>query len=207
MPFLTAPTSLMSADHTKYYRNLYNNLYERAYDSLPPNQYIYGSISPSGVMQYPNYSSSPYAMMFGAGGYSPFLGGPMAFPTPNCATTMTAQVAAAAAANAALASMPHAPGYFPGGTPAEIAAQQAMLAQMYGVGGSGMANWMSMFGGPRGPPTQLAPYKPADSQQFWCKETDGSWTLRTQGDIAAGEVAPGHWERHASSGYFYWVRE
>ena len=54
-------------------------------------------------------------------------------------------------------------------------------------------------------PRQLAPYKPAAGQQFWCKELDGSWTLRTHSDIVMGELSPGHWEM-AKTGYHYWVR-
>ena len=106
---------------------------------------------------------------------------------------MAAQAAAAAAANAALAAMPSAPSYFVGGGTMDFAAQQAYL--------------MAQLGVPKQPPTQLAPYKPADGTQFWCKETDGSWTLRTHSDILIGEVSPGHWERHTTSGYFYWVRQ
>lgn len=124
---------------------------------------------------------------------------PMSMPMQmaGCATaaTMTAQAAAAAAANAALAAMPSGPNYFVG-NPADFATQQAFIAAQY-----------AQMGMPKPPPTQLAPYKPADGQQFWCKELDGSWTLRTHQDIVMGEVSPGHWERHSSSGYFYWVRD
>jgi len=56
-------------------------------------------------------------------------------------------------------------------------------------------------------PTQLAPYKPANGQQFWCKELDGSWTLQSYTDILNGAVNPGRWEKHATSGYYYWVRQ
>lgn len=97
--------------------------------------------------------------------------------------------------------MPQAPSYFVGQNPAELAMQQAYFAQMYpGMNAAQLAQW------PKQPPTQLAPYKPADGQQFWCKETDGNWTLRTHEDIINGGVSPGHWERHQTSGYFYWVR-
>lgn len=201
----------LSKEESTYYKNLYNNLYEKAYDSLPPNAYVYGSVSPFGIQAYQPYQTgtwNSYSPLSGFGfGSTPYGAYGTAFPTAfsmsGNAATMTAQAAAAAAAtNAALAGMPQAAGYFPGTTPAEVAAQQAMLAQMYGTGPSA---WMNMFQKP--PPTQLAPYKPAEGQQFWCKETDGSWTLRTKDDIVAGEVAPGYWERHATSGYFYWVRQ
>lgn len=120
--------------------------------------------------------------------------GPAMFPIPQCAAAMTAQAATAAATNATLAAQPQSPNYFVG-NPSDYATQQAMLAAYYG-----------QVGVPKPLPTQLAPYKPADGQQFWCKELDGSWTLRTHTDIVMGEVSPGHWERHATSGYFYWVR-
>ena len=147
--------------------------------------------------QYSNYGLNPYS-------YLQYLvpGGPQAMPFPSCPGTLVSQAAAAAATNAALAAMPQAPSYFVGQTPAEVAMQQTYFAQTYpGMSMAQMAQW------PKPPPTQLAPYKPADGQQFWCKEMDGSWTLRTHSDIINGEVNPGHWERHQTSGYFYWVRQ
>ena len=106
---------------------------------------------------------------------------------------MTAQAAMAAAANASLAAMPQGPNYYVGGGMTDYAMQQAYLVTNMGL--------------PKPPVTQLAPYKPADGQQFWCKEVDGSWTLRTHSDIINGDVSPGHWERHHTSGYYYWVRD
>jgi hypothetical protein len=93
--------------------------------------------------------------------------------------------------------MPNAPFMFVGKTQAEIEMQNAILAAAYGQAG--------MMQQP-GMPTQLAPYKPAATQQFWCKELDGSWTLREHQEVMRGELNPGHWEKHATSGYFYWVR-
>ena len=87
--------------------------------------------------------------------------------------------------------MPTASYMFVGKTQAEMDIQNAILA------GSN-ANVVM--------PTQLAPYKPAATQQFWCKELDGSWTLREHKEVIMGELSPGHWEKHATSGYFYWVR-
>jgi hypothetical protein len=107
----------------------------------------------------------------------------------NWATLLQAS-AAAAAANAALSQQPSAPTYFVGATKADVDFQNRWIAQRTGAE----------------IPSQLAPYKPAAGQQFWCKETDGSWTLRTHADVTMGDVAPGHWEKHATSGYFYWVR-
>jgi hypothetical protein len=109
----------------------------------------------------------------------------------NWGNLLQASAAAAAAANATLAQQPSAPNYFVGPTRADVAFQNQMIARNTGA---------EM-------PSQLAPYKPSPGQQFWCKETDGSWTLRAHAEIDMDEVAPGHWEKHATSGYFYWVRE
>lgn len=81
------------------------------------------------------------------------------------------------------------PTYYFGATKAEVDAQNATIA--YNTGAT--------------VPTQMAPYKPAAGQQFWCKELDGSYTLRTNSDILKGDLSPGHWEM-AKSGYHFWVR-
>lgn len=130
---------------------------------------------------YPSNPSYPYASAqptYATGTYQ------------NWGTLLQAS-AAAAAANAALSQQPSAPAYFVGATKADVDHQNKLIAQNTG------ANM----------PSQLAPYKPAAGQQFWCKETDGSWTLRTHAEIDMNEVAPGHWEKHATSGYHYWVRQ
>lgn len=87
---------------------------------------------------------------------------------------------------------------FVGATQADIDRQNAILAAAYGM--------QPVPNVAPGMPTQVVPYKPAATQQFWCKELDGSWTLREQREIMSGELNPGHWERHATSGYYYWVR-
>jgi hypothetical protein len=96
------------------------------------------------------------------------------------------------AQNTALAQAPAAPMYFVGSTPAEIAAQNAQIAQLLQV--------------PLPSNNQLIPYKPSTNPQFWCKELDGAWTLREQNDVVMGEIGPGIWERHPTSGYHYFVR-
>jgi hypothetical protein len=153
------------------------------------------------ILLYPIWYSKHYPGGFSLTDYlqnslpCPVPGQPMVFAQPMCPQSMTAQAAAAAAANAALAQNPSGPAYFVGGTPTDIQAQQAIIAAQ-------MTMQMSQPA-----PTSLAPYKPSDGQQFWCKELDGAWTLRTYSDIALGDVSPGHWERHAVSGYFFWVRQ
>lgn len=104
----------------------------------------------------------------------------------------SAQAAAAVAANAALQQMPNAPAFFVGTTTAEMQAQNAILA--------------AHLAATQSQPTMLAPYKPGSSPQFWCKELDGSWTLREYADTLKGDFPPGHWERHGTSGYYYYVR-
>lgn len=119
-------------------------------------------------------------------------GGPMSWGAATTPDMRYALAGMAAANNAAIAQMGQAPNYYVGG-PMDYAAQQAYL-----VGQMGFA---------KPPPTQVAPYKPADGQQFWVKEVDGSWTLRTHSDIISGDLDPGHWDRHPASGYLFFIRD
>lgn len=130
-------------------------------------------------------------------GYSPYCTAPQAYPYASAAPWAQgpgpAQAAAAVAANLALAQMPNAPAYFVGATAADIQAQNAIM-------------YANFAASQQQQPSQLAPYKPGASPQFWCKELDGSWTLREYNDAMKGDFPPGHWERHATSGYYYYVR-
>lgn len=128
-------------------------------------------------------------------GYSPYYPVPQPITVPQNwyqAPAAASQAAAAVAANAALAQMPNAPAYFVGATAAEIQAQNAIY----------VANMQAS----QSQPTQLAPFKPGTSPQFWCKELDGSWTLREYNDTLKPDWPAGHWEKHATSGYYYYVR-
>jgi hypothetical protein len=89
--------------------------------------------------------------------------------------------------------MPNAPAYFVGASSAEIQMQNAIWAA-------------HLAAQPKPPPSQLAPYKPGSSPQFWCKELDGSWTLREYNDAMQGDLGPGRWEKHGTSGYYYYVK-
>lgn len=51
---------------------------------------------------------------------------------------------------------------------------------------------------------QLVPANPAAGQQFYCRELDGSYTLRTVTDIETS-CQPGSWHK-SSTGYPYFVR-
>ncbi|KAL8980187.1 MAG: hypothetical protein Q9205_004661 [Flavoplaca limonia] len=75
-----------------------------------------------------------------------------------------------------------------GSTKAEVDAQNGALAQ--GVGAY--------------KPMNLVPANPGASQQFWCKELNDCYTLRTMTDIETS-CQPGSW--HTSSvGYPYFIR-
>jgi hypothetical protein len=137
-------------------------------------------------MYYP-YTYSPCCAAPSATPYQYPLGASIFAQQPGAA-----QAAAAVAANAALAAMPNAPAYFVGATAAEIQAQNAIL----------LANMQAAAA----QPNQLVPFKPGTSPQFWCKELDGSWTLREYNDSLKADFPPGHWEKHATSGYHYYVR-
>ncbi|MCJ1369993.1 hypothetical protein MMC20_001205 [Loxospora ochrophaea] len=55
-------------------------------------------------------------------------------------------------------------------------------------------------------PVQLVPYKPEPGQQWWCRETDGTFTLRTANDIMEN-AQPGFWQYAHPGGYPYWIRQ
>ncbi|MCJ1258001.1 hypothetical protein MMC24_005829 [Lignoscripta atroalba] len=54
-------------------------------------------------------------------------------------------------------------------------------------------------------PTQLVPYKPSAEQQWWCRELDATWTLRTTREIQE-ELQPGFWQYASPGGYPYFIR-
>ncbi|KAL8999022.1 MAG: hypothetical protein Q9169_002020 [Polycauliona sp. 2 TL-2023] len=76
-----------------------------------------------------------------------------------------------------------------GSTKAEVDAQNAALAQ--GVGAYS--------------PMNMVPANPGAGQQFWCKELNNAFTLRSMTDIETS-CQPGSW--HTSSvGYPYFIRK
>jgi hypothetical protein len=158
--------------------------------SSSTSPYYHPSPYPSSYAYSPTYHTAPQTSAYPYGYSYPYI-------APTSASIFAyppgpAQAAAAVAANAALAAMPSAPAYFVGATASEIAAQNAIL----------LANMQAA----KAPPSQLVPYKPGASPQFWCKELDGSWTLREYNDSLKHDFPKGHWEKHASSGYYYFVR-
>ncbi|KAI4251704.1 MAG: hypothetical protein LQ352_004692 [Teloschistes flavicans] len=75
-----------------------------------------------------------------------------------------------------------------GSTKAQVDAQNATLAKDVGAY----------------QPIQLVPASATAAQQFYCRELDGSYTLRTTTDIETS-CQPGVWQT-AKSGYPYFVR-
>ncbi|MCJ1287555.1 hypothetical protein MMC26_006907 [Xylographa opegraphella] len=53
-------------------------------------------------------------------------------------------------------------------------------------------------------PTQMVPYEPSAEEQFWVRELDGSWTLRTAKDVG-DNCQPGYWQE-GESGYPLFIR-
>lgn len=54
-------------------------------------------------------------------------------------------------------------------------------------------------------PVQMAPYKAAPGQQFWCQELDGSFSLKTVKETM-DELQPGHWKTN-EYGYPIFIRQ
>ncbi|MCJ1364041.1 hypothetical protein MMC16_003150 [Acarospora aff. strigata] len=55
-------------------------------------------------------------------------------------------------------------------------------------------------------PTQLVPHNPSASQQWWCRELDGTYTLRNTNDIMEN-LQPGFWQYAQPGGYPYFIRQ
>jgi hypothetical protein len=54
-------------------------------------------------------------------------------------------------------------------------------------------------------PVNMIPFRPEAGQQWWCRELDQTYTLRTTTDIMEN-LQPGYWAQ-ASGGYPYFVRQ
>lgn len=52
---------------------------------------------------------------------------------------------------------------------------------------------------------EIAPKDPKPDQMFWCREVDGSWTLRTVFTIE-NDLRPGRWQVDAQRGYLVFIR-
>ena len=140
--------------------------------------------APAPQSYWPQASTNPWTS-------NPWASNPWATNPWSAGSSLIQQAAAVLAENAARAAQPSATLYFPGMNTSEIMAQNAIVAAQMG--------W-------QGTPKQLAPYKPSDTQQVWCKELDGSWTLRELTDFVSGDITAGRWETHPTSGYRYFIR-
>ncbi|KAK2748505.1 hypothetical protein FQN57_000638 [Myotisia sp. PD_48] len=78
---------------------------------------------------------------------------------------------------------------WPGATVAQVNARNAAIA-----GATGATR-----------PQSMIPYQPAEGQQWWCREVDGSYTLRTTTDIMDNLYPSGRWD-YSPAGYPYFVR-
>lgn len=197
----TAPSAPAGWPYTSY-----SSCYSPYTSASPLTYYNYSQISPYSAYNYP-YKYSPYYTApspFGFPAASPWATSPWAAAASPWATSPwgaspwgggAAQAAAAVAANTAIAQLPSSPYYFVGSSAAEIQAQNAIIAAQFMAAGQ-----------LKGPPNQLVPYKPGNSPQFWCKELDGSWTLRELSDFTSGDLTAGRWEVHPTSGYHYFVK-
>lgn len=54
-------------------------------------------------------------------------------------------------------------------------------------------------------PVQLIPQFASVPQQFYCRELNGSFTLRSTNEIMES-LQPGYWSTSSASGYPFWVR-
>lgn len=79
--------------------------------------------------------------------------------------------------------------FWHGGTKAEVDAQNAAVAKATGATDT----------------VRLIPEGSTASSQYYCRELDGSYTLRTTTEIME-TLQPGYWQYANPGGYPYWVR-
>ncbi|KAI9880053.1 MAG: hypothetical protein M1830_005785 [Pleopsidium flavum] len=114
------------------------------------------------------------------------IGGYSQQPQPYYYTPSPAPAQASASASAQQYTHHH----WYGSSKAEVDAENMAIAQTTGAT----------------KPTHLIPYKPSPSQQWWCRELDGSYTLRTTNDIM-DNLQPGFWQYAQPGGYPYFIRQ
>lgn len=120
----------------------------------------------------------------------------IAAPAPTAATT------------AAPKKEPPAPPIFwYGNTTAEVNAQNAAIAATKGVvpgASAASASTAAAAAAPSGKPSQLVPFKQEDEPQYWCRELEGDWTLRTVEEIDR-ECKLGFWT-YTNEGHPFYTR-
>lgn len=72
--------------------------------------------------------------------------------------------------------------------------------------GGGHNHVSAHYGGPGGQPgpIQIVPRNPSVKDEYYCRELNSSYSLRTATAIMR-DCQPGYWD-HGSSGYPYWIR-
>lgn len=78
--------------------------------------------------------------------------------------------------------------YYHGASRAQVESQNVSRAQAHGAYGQ----------------YQMVPQNASPDNEFWCRELDGQYTLRTMNTIMQS-LQPGDWQR-STSGYPYFVR-
>lgn len=78
--------------------------------------------------------------------------------------------------------------YYHGATKAQVNSQNESRAQAHGAYGN----------------YQMVPQNASPDNEFWCRELDGTYTLRTMNTIMQS-LQPGDWQE-SESGYPYFVR-
>jgi len=104
--------------------------------------------------------------------------------------TYQAPQAAAVQASAPVETQQYTHHHWHGASKAQVDAENIAIAQKTGVT----------------KPVPLVPYKPSASQQWWCRELDGSYTLRNTNDIMEN-LQPGFWQYAQPGGYPYFIRQ
>ncbi|MCJ1360163.1 MAG: hypothetical protein MMC33_010166 [Icmadophila ericetorum] len=154
--------------------------------SMPyvPSPYVYPYYSqapiPTVYQPYPHYPQYYYAV-------PPVLAAPASVPKKD-------------------PPPPTQPIYWYGNTTAEINAQNATIAATKGVvpvatGAAAGGNAAPPAGG-KAP--QLVPFKQEDEPQYWCRELEGDWTLRTVEEINK-ECKLGFWT-YTNEGHPFYTR-
>jgi hypothetical protein len=94
--------------------------------------------------------------------------------------------------------------YWYGSTEAEVLAQDAAINAAAAHPHTATAPGYAVYAG-AAQPTQAVPYEPSGESDVWCRELDGSYTLRSWTECMK-DLQPGHWVTGVA-GYPYFVRE
>ena len=87
----------------------------------------------------------------------------------------------------------------PAAEPTNINYYQGLTSQQVNERNTARAHSLGGFN-----PVQLVPQNASPDNEYYCRELDGTFTVRTVNTIM-NHLNPGQWA-YASSGYPYWVR-